>query len=353
MLAVFGVAASTLGDEDVTFGEYLAVHGKSYGAHEIASRRARFERTRRSVVKQNERFRDGTSTWWAAINAMADATDGELARVGASHHHGVAPRARATRPLARAAATRTNPVEKDWMDVQSPVKNQASCGSCWSFGATEALESHLAIAENSTAGAPLILAPQTMVSCAKNPKHCGGTGGCEGATAEIAFNYTKASGIALEAEYPYTGKDAACKSGYAASVTCEGYTKLPINSAAAMEEALATKGPVAVVVAANWATYGGGVFADGCLSWLGSCTLDHVVVVVGYTAESWLVRNSWGANWGEEGYIRLSRKNDNTTYTDSKPSQGNACAPFPPQQSVKGECGVLFDASYPTGVARV
>ena len=78
-----------------------------------------------------------------------------------------------------------NPAEKSWMDVQTPVKNQGACGSCWTFATTECVESHLAIAEGITTNSskPLeILAPQTLVNCVKNPNECGGTGGCEGAT---------------------------------------------------------------------------------------------------------------------------------------------------------------------------
>ena len=62
------------------------------------------------------------------------------------------------------------------------------------------------------------------------------------------------------------------------------------------------------------------------------CFYFLVVLLVGYTEDSWLIRNSWGATWGEEGYIRLTRKNDNVTYTDDKPSQGAACEPFPKTQ---------------------
>lgn len=112
-----------------------------------------------------------------------------------------------------------------------------------------------------------------------------------------------------------------------------GYVKLPKNSAEALETALATVGPVAVTVAANWATYGGGIFSGGCADIPGySCSLDHAVVAVGYASDYWLVRNSWGAGWGEKGYIRLSREYDNTTFTDTHPIEGDACVPYPSRQ---------------------
>ena len=58
---------------------------------------------------------------------------------------------------------------------------------------------------------------------------------------------------------------------------------------------------------------------------------------------------AWGAGWGEDGYIRLTRKLDNTTFVDKQPADGVACKPFPKTQTVGGESGVLFDVSYPTG----
>merc|ERR1719230_2001748 len=97
--------------------------------------------------------------------------------------------------------------------------NQGGCGSCWAFSATETVESAYAIAS----GKLLQLAPQTYVNCVKNPDGCGGTGGCEGATMELAFNLTAQQGIALESDLPYKGRDAACTS-YTAAVKCTSYT---------------------------------------------------------------------------------------------------------------------------------
>ena len=243
-----------------------------------------------------------------------------------------------------------NPPSKSWMDYQSPVKNQGGCGSCWAFATTEVLESHLAISENTTT--PLVLAPQTLVNCVKNPRKCGGTGGCSGATAEIGFNFTKSFSMALEADLPYKAQDEPCTS-YPKTVTCKGYVKNKQNSVEALETALQI-GPVAITVSANWATYGGGIFEGGCSppDFGVSCTLDHAVVAVGYSAKDWLVRNSWGGAWGEKGYIRLTRAHDNTTYSDTQPQEGSACAPYPQTQSPMGESGILFDTAYPIGVSR-
>merc|ERR1711865_6745 len=220
--------------------------------------------------------------------------------------------------------------------------DQGGCGSCWAFSATEVVESHYAIAT----GKLLKFAPQAFVNCVQNPQQCGGSGGCSGATMELAFNLTATMGMPLESDLPYSGHDQAC-APYTAAVKATGYVKNPENDADGLETAIATKGPVSITVAANWGMYGGGVFSGGCN---GICNLDHGVVVVGYSKDYWLVRNSWGSGWGEEGYIRLSRENDAVLYSDPTPSNGVACKPFPDSQIVGGESGILFDTSYPIGV---
>ena len=91
----------------------------------------------------------------------------------------------------------------DWRTkgVTTPVKNQGGCGSCWAFSATEVFESAVAI----QTGSLLTLSPQQLVSCAPNPDECGGSGGCQGSTQWLAFNYTiAAGGMTSEAQYPYT-----------------------------------------------------------------------------------------------------------------------------------------------------
>merc|ERR1712113_786925 len=168
---------------------------------------------------------------------------------------------------------------------------------------------------------------------------------------ELAFNLTIALGIAREAELPYRAADETCAS-YTPAVKATGYVKLPANDAAALEMTLANVGPVSVTVAASrWQFYGGGVFS-GCSKGIfgPDATLDHGVQAVGYTKDYWIVRNSWGASWGEKGFIRVSRANDDKTFTDKSPADGVACEPLPKSQTVGGECGILFDTSYPTGV---
>jgi len=294
----------------------------------------------------------GGQLWVAGINDLTDRTDAELRQLRGwrrtSPAHGPTAVALATSQTHR---SRKIAQAVDWRNltaVKKHVPDQGACGSCWGFSATETLESHYQIAS----GKLLKLAPQTFVNCVKNPHECGGTGGCEGATMELAFNLTAGPGIALETDIPYAARDETCKP-YTAAVKCTGYVKNPVNSAIDLETALATTGPQSVTVAAgSWQLYGGGVF-HGCSSgFLGrqDNTLDHGVQAVGYTKDYWIVRNSWGPGWGEKGYIRLSRASDSKTFVNKHPADGTACKPIPKTQTVGGECGVLFDTCYPTGV---
>jgi cathepsin L len=331
--------------EDYDFAKYMAEHGKSYSAEEAKQREKTFMDNLEKVRLHNREYQAGKHTWWATMNQLADFTSEEFAALRSTKYN---PSQHAVVELN--APTGGNPDSVDWREkgAVTKVKNQGGCGSCWAFSATETVESAYQIAS----GKLLTLAPQTYVNCVKNPDSCGGTGGCEGATMELAFNLTVQTGIALESELPYKARDQECSS-YKAAVKCTGFVKNPVNDAAAFETALA-KMPQAITVAAgSWQLYGGGIFS-GCSKkglFGGDNTLDHGVQAVGYTQDYWIVRNSWGESWGEQGYIRVSRASDAKTFTDKSPADGVACKPYPKTQTVGGECGIFFDTSYPTGVA--
>jgi cathepsin L len=359
MAVVHATAAHKLGDgrlgqTSLTFDEFLLAYGKQYSDGDYHMRKDLFEKRRAEVVQQNTLYASGSSGWYATINQYSDWTDVERMKVRMRNYR-PEPMTPTTKVFSPPKKT-NNPKEKSWMDVQTPVKNQGSCGSCWTFATTECIESHLAIAEGGNSSKLEILAPQTLVNCVKNPNECGGTGGCSGATEEIAFNYTRDHGLALEKDLPYHAKDEPC-TAYKAAVTSDGYVKVKRNSASDLETALATVGPVAITVAAdNWFNYGGGIYSGGCkmpVVWKSDvCNLDHAVLAVGYTPEYWVVRNSWGPGWGESGYIRLTRANDDKTFRDDDPASGVDCKPYPKHDYPAGESGCLYDSSYPVGVRR-
>jgi len=253
------------------------------------------------------------------------------------------------------------PTQVDWRNtpnVVSSVKDQGHCGSCWAFSATETLESHIALAT----GLLYDLSPQQIAMCSPNPNSCGGTGGCQGATTELGFEYIAEVGVVEEYQIGYNayyGADTDCafnKLKTPPVATIQGYTKLTENSYDELMNAVAQVGPVAVVVdASEWHNYAGGVF--------NSCNqenpdLNHGVVVVGYGEETngqkyWTVRNSWSPSYGEAGYIRVARtdKDAEVCGWDITPLDGTACAGDTTPVKACGTCGILYDVSYPIGSA--
>jgi len=251
------------------------------------------------------------------------------------------------------------PSSVDWREkgIVTPVKNQGGCGSCWAFATTETLESHAA--KTTSPPTLVVLAPQQLVSCAPNPKHCGGTGGCEGSIAEIAFDYIASNGGQTKEQLmPYLARDSTCtydKTRTPPAATVSGYVKLPENNYTALMNAIATIGPIAVSVEADtWSSYGHGILPPtGCN--FHNTDIDHAVQLVGYGTDAgkdyWIIRNSWGSFWGEKGFIRLERTSDGLPCNpDKTPGDGSACPPFPSEVTVCGTCGVLYDTCYPVGV---
>ena len=200
------------------------------------------------------------------------------------------------------------PERVDWRDVSpsvvTPVKDQGHCGSCWAFAATATIESHVAI----NTGILNEVSQQELVSCMANDDSCGGTGGCLGATAELAFDYLADNGLSELWSYGYLpstymkGLNNQClrddNSVVVASGT--GYTLLERNNYDEIMNAVATVGPLAVNVdASNWHYYEEGVY-DGCAQ--EDVDINHVVGLVGYGncevhGDFWLIRNSWSPNW--------------------------------------------------------
>jgi len=248
-------------------------------------------------------------------------------------------------------------------------RSQGQCGSCWAISAAEAVEAQL-----KRAGHNEQVSAQAFVDCVPNPQHCGGSGGCDGATGELAFAFMQQHGIPLESDLPYRksssfGGDgqalAACKMDRNAAtypskrrVTVDGWESKPSNQAAGLMQALVEQGSAVVAVDANdWFDYFKGVY-DGCKK---DAELGHAVLAKGYGKDKesgkkfWLIQNSWGSGWGEKGDIRLLRhdKDDDWCGTDRSPQKGLGCDDGPPEVPVCGMCGVLYDPLVPKGVQIV
>jgi len=198
------------------------------------------------------------------------------------------------------------PKEHDWrsLNAVTPVKNQGACGSCWAFSVTGNVEGQQAIKN----GELLSLSEQELVDCDKRDN------GCNGGLPENAYKtLMELGGLELESEYGYDGKDEACqynRSKVAARVT--GGVEISQN-----ETQMAQNGPISVGLNANaMQFYKGGVSHP----WKFLCSsdgIDHGVLIVGFGEHEyplfhkkmpyWIIKNSWGTGWGEQGYYRLFR----------------------------------------------
>jgi len=210
----------------------------------------------------------------------------------------------------------------DWVEkgAVTPVKNQGQCGSCWAFSTTGAIEGRSFIAS----GDLVSLSEQDLVDCSTE------NSGCNGGLMDYAFAFVESNGgLCSEADYSYKAyQQWRCKEN-----GCTKYDAISkyqdVSSSTAALEAACNQGPVSIAIEADqnsFQQYESGVLTASC-----GTSLDHGVLLVGYGtdggADYWKVKNSWGSDWGESGYIRLCR-NCNANSGD-------------------GQCGILMSASYP------
>jgi len=357
-LLAFAVARDLESPAGYSYDEYLTDFEKAYETSEdYAVHRAIYERNVASIISHNA---DKTQTWKKGVNFFTDMSTMEM-RKYFGYNAAAARARRLTTPMATIPdyPLESLPTAVDWRDkgVISPVKNQGGCGSCWAFAGTEAMETSVA----QETGRVVALSTQNVVSCAPNPHHCGGTGGCGGATADIAYEYTIGHGVASEAAYPYRAQTGTCNESIPKTARIKGFVKVAENNYTQIMNALAGVAPLAVNVDANpWGSYSSGVFT-GCQ--FRDIDVNHVVQVVGYGTDAargkdyWIVRNSWGAGWGEKGYMRLERHSDGDMKKwcgpDTRPQDGTGCDGGPAVVTACGSCGIWYDASYATGGSLV
>lgn len=217
------------------------------------------------------------------------------------------------------------PQSVDWerRGFVSPITDQGDCGGCYAFSAVTAIESRCAIAKQRPVE---VLSKQQIIDCSWDQ----GNTGCTGGTMEDVFEFVLSEGgVCRERDYIYEEHDQKCRQ----SSNCEHVDKLMIyrNIRPRSEKRLAyhvSKGPISIGVEASFGFqfYSSGIFSGEC-----GDELDHAVSIVGYGEENgqkyWKIKNFWGPEWGEKGYIRICRE----------------CKSW----SLYGQCGVTRLASFP------
>lgn len=327
-IATVAAASSVQASFNVDFEKYLSgespvdyeVFGKMWLQFEseftspMAKKNSFFERQSnfqdkvQEVIAHNS---DPTSTWKKGINEFSDMTDAEFNEYyqistglrDPQHCSATSQRMSVAKNGERAAAW-------DWRDHNgvSPVKNQGHCGSCWTFSTVGALEAHTMIKYD---GAFSPLSEQQLVDCAGDfDNH-----GCSGGLPSHAFEYIKAAGgISTEDAYPYFAADKNCTVNpdtFSIEVV-GGSVNITEGDEEDLANAIFAHGPVSIAfeVVGNFRDYKTGVYvSDTCKN--GSSDVNHAVLAVGYGVEDdvpyWLIKNSWGAAWGDEGFFKMKR----------------------------------------------
>jgi len=211
-----------------------------------------------------------------------------------------------------------------------------------------------------------------LTQCTENPYKCGGSGGCGGATSELALQEVMTNGIGKEEgrmekcagtrHIETTGQSGPHEWGSGVRESKDGdsgrhlgmfaWERLPENKYEPVLRALVERGPVAVAVDPSWHNYAKGIY-DGCSK---DATITHAVLAMGYGKDKelqntkyWLIQNSWGTSFGENGHIRLKRFEDEGEHcgTDTQPELGTTCEAGPKEVKVCGMCGMLYDVTVP------
>jgi len=341
-------------DDTYSFVDFIQDFQKQYkqGTAEYRRRHATFDESLAQIHSINAQV--GRS-WSAGVHPFMDWTVEE--RQGLRGYQ-LTKKPSAAPLVAMQVHTKVYGEDGDGVVAETPaVRQQGVCGSCWAISAAEAVEA--LIVKHGGDAKPSV---EALLECVENPQHCGGSGGCGGATPELAFDYMASSGVPTEENLAYkSGEAGSCPSDgtpYPADwsrVYINGFTSLPSNEAQPLMQALVEQGPVVLSAdSSGWTHYQSGIY-DGCSK---DAVIDHTLLAKGYGATSdqkyWLLQNSWGLEWGEQGLLRLLRHDDENAWcgTDSKPHMGGACDGQQEPFRVCGSCGLLFDSLIPYG-ARV
>jgi len=307
---------------------WKSVHQKTYANTEEEKFRMKiFMENKQRIAKHNTRFHKGHHNYNLEMNHYGDLLSHEFQAIYNGYRLDLKSNATANGfPLLGATyispANVELPKAVDWRTsgAVTPVKNQGQCGSCWSFSATGALEGQ----HFRKTGKLVSLSEQNLVDCSTRY----GNHGCNGGLMDFAFKYIKDNkGIDTEESYPYEAVDNTCRYHREdRGATDVGFVDIPQGDEDALKAALGTVGPISIAIDASQSSfqfYSTGVYDEPNCS---PMNLDHGVLAVGYGTENgqdfWLVKNSWGPEWGDEGYIKMARNKDN-------------------------QCGVASAASYP------
>ncbi|XP_069682652.1 uncharacterized protein [Periplaneta americana] len=298
------------GSHDIHIGmfkKFMKKYNKHYADEGEYKHRFHIYRANMKKVEHLQRTEQGTARYGAT--QFADLTTKEFKK----YYLGLRPDLRIANniPLHQAKIPAvTLPQEFDWRhyNVVTEVKNQGVCGSCWAFSVTGNIEGQWAINK----GKLYSLSEQELVDCDTLDS------GCEGGLPDNAYrSIEKLGGLETEKDYPYEGEDEKCHFNRTdVKVTIQGAVNITKNETG-MAKWLYKNGPISIGINANAMQFYMGGISHPLKFLCDPNDLDHGVLIVGYGVHEypifekvlpfWIIKNSWGERWGEQGYYRVYR----------------------------------------------
>nr|CAI5857630.1 unnamed protein product [Callosobruchus analis] len=264
-------------------------HAKSYRSLcEEQNRFQIFKENLKIIREHNERYNRGEESYFMKVTQFADLSKSEFKKLLTLNSQALQP----------------NLKDDEWI----PSNEEAPESLDWRKQGIVAYNGHVESQLSLTRKVNISLSEQQLIDCSSSY----GNTGCQGGLMSEAYIYMQEHGMVSEEEYPYEAADGTCRSDGKKIVARVGTIKNIPDNDEDIKKAVAFIGPIAVGIKADeLQLFGGGIYKSRG----GDCVLDHGVVLVGYDSvgdgeDYWIVKNSWGTQWGEGGYGKLSRNND-------------------------------------------
>merc|ERR1712142_727518 len=305
-LVVLAIAltATQAFDLDTEWEHFKLKYGKNLlTGQEHDARKSIFANNLKFIEKHNAEHALGLHTYTVGINQFADLTNEEFVQ----QFTGFKAMDDLPESAVEIVGDRADSIDWRQMGAVTPVKNQGQCGSCWAFSTTGTIEG----AYHKKTGKLVSLSEQNLMDCSRQNY------GCNGGNPYLALMFTiSQGGIDTEESYPYEMRQGQCRfdeNNIGATIT--GAKRIIQGSEEDLQKAIGEIGPVSVAIDAahpSFQMHHSGVYQEPYCS---SYRLDHGVLAVGYGTENgqdyYIVKNSWGEQWGSDGYIKMARNQDN------------------------------------------
>ncbi|XP_055296470.1 procathepsin L-like isoform X2 [Sitodiplosis mosellana] len=274
-----------------------------------------FLQNKNEVMRHNQLFNEGIVSFTMSLNAYSDLSHTEfVSQMNGVRYDGSSASRNTTfdepSPLMQLVHA-VLPKSIDWRTkgAVTNVEAQGKCLSCWAFSVLGTVEAQIF----RKTGRLVQLSAQNLVDCANSKNKC------QPKSIHKAFDYIKRNGLETARSYPYRGDSGLCRyNSRNSAVTIKGYKDLPEGDETSLQQAIANIGPISVCVDASHKSfqhYSNGIYYEPkCRR--NNKYLHHAVLVVGFGTdkrgkEYYIIKNSWGRSWGENGYMRLARNRKN------------------------------------------